>query len=214
MIENPMDGDFSMKRCKKLLFLVALALLVNYAAGLFADRHALQTGLVRLHVVANSDEQDDQEIKLKVRDAVVGLLQDSVAELPSAEEAKTYIQSRLGVIERTVNDVLSQAGFPQKAKVTLEKEAFPTRVYDTFSLPAGVYHALRVTIGEGEGQNWWCVLFPSLCVPASAEGFSEVAEVSGFSQDLSHTLTQDDGSHEIRFRLLEWLGSLQNMLFS
>lgn len=209
-----MDGDFSMKLLKKLILLAALAIVANYAAGLIRDNQTLQHDLVRLHVVANSDSQEDQAVKLQVRDAVVSLLQESVADLPSAQEAKAYIQSHLHQIEAKANDVLAQAGFTHRATVCLEKEAFPTRAYDTFSLPAGVYNALRITIGEGDGRNWWCVLFPSLCVPASSDGFEEAAEVAGFSEGLSHTLTQEDSGYEIRFRLLDWLGELQNKLFS
>ncbi len=203
-----------MKLLKKLIFLAALAIVLHYAAGLLRDSQTLQNDLVRLHVVANSDTQEDQAVKLQVRDAVIDLLQDAMADLPSAQEAKDYIASQLPQIEAKANEVLAQAGFTQRATVSMEKETFPTREYDTFSLPAGVYNALRITIGEGDGQNWWCVLFPSLCVPASSAGFEEAAEVSGFSDELSHTLTQTDSGYTIRFRLLDWLGELQNKLFS
>lgn len=94
--------------------------------------------------------------------------------------------------------------------MSLALEEFPTRVYDTFQLPAGLYEALRITIGEGEGHNWWCVVFPTLCVPASSEGFQETAEAAGFSDRLAGTLTRDSGGYEVRFRLLDWLGQVKN----
>lgn len=203
-----------MKTIKALLFLLALAIVAQYIMGLVQDNQTLRNDLVRLHVVANSDTEEDQAVKLQVRDAIVSMLEDAMKNLPSAEEAKAYLQSHLRQIEDKANEILRQAGFTQTATVSLEQETFPTRDYDTFSLPAGIYNALRVTIGEGEGHNWWCVLFPSLCVPASAEGAEEVAEVAGFSTGLSQTLTGEDGQYTLRFRLLDWLGELQNKLFS
>lgn len=98
--------------------------------------------------------------------------------------------------------------------MSLALEEFPTRVYDTFQLPAGLYEALRVTIGAGEGHNWWCVVFPTLCVPASSEGFQETAEASGLSGQLAETLTREGGGYEIRFQLLDWLGQIKNWLHS
>ena len=89
-----------------------------------------------------------------------------------------------------------------------------THLYDTFQLPAGLYEALRVTIGAGEGHNWWCVVFPTLCVPASSEGFQETAEASGLSGQLAETLTREGGGYEIRFQLLDWLGQIKNWLHS
>lgn len=87
-------------------------------------------------------------------------------------------------------------------------------MYDTFQLPAGLYEALRVTIGEGAGHNWWCVVFPTLCVPASSEGFQETAEASGLSSQLAGTLTREEGEYEIRFQFLDWLGQVKNWLHS
>ena len=110
--------------------------------------------------------------------------------------------------------MLQQAGSHLKAQVSLALEEFPTRVYDTFQLPAGLYEALRVTIGEGAGHNWWCVVFPTLCVPASSEGFQETAEASGLSSQLAGTLTREEGEYEIRFQFLDWLGQVKNWLHS
>ena len=95
--------------------------------------------------------------------------------------------------------------------MTLQKEVFDTRVYDTFTLPAGVYEALRITIGSGEGKNWWCVVFPTLCVPATSEGFEDVAAGAGFPESLTKSL---EGEYEIRFYLLDLLGKLEGYLFT
>ena len=90
-------------------------------------------------------------------------------------------------------------------------EEFATRYYDTFTLPAGIYEALRITIGEGEGQNWWCVVFPTLCVGATVEEFEETAHCAGFSDGLTGALTGEDG-YEVRFFFLDALGKLENFL--
>ena len=207
-----MDGDFSMKRLVKLGILALAAVTLTYGAGLIRDQQALENNLVRLHVVANSDSQEDQAVKLQVRDKVVSLLESAMDQLPDAQAAQAYLREKLPEIEAAANQVLEETGSKLKAVVSLAKEVFPTRDYDTFSLPAGVYNSLRVTIGEGQGHNWWCVLFPSLCIPASSDGFEEAAQVSGMSDTLSQTLTQAGTGYEIRFRLLDWLGSLRGAM--
>jgi stage II sporulation protein R len=90
-------------------------------------------------------------------------------------------------------------------------EEFSKRVYDTFSLPAGLYESLRIIIGEGEGKNWWCVVFPELCLPATSEGFEETASCAGFPDALTAALEGEEG-YEIRFFLLDVLGRLENLI--
>ncbi len=183
-----------------------------WAGNLLADRAILSKELIRLHVVANSDSPEDQSVKLLVRDAVTNSLKQELRNIADVEAARAYLQENLPKIQKIANQTLEQAGFDGQAVVTLCKEAFDTRTYDTFSLPAGVYEALRITIGQGEGKNWWCVAFPSLCLPATTEGFSAVAAGAGFAETLSHTLTGQAG-YEVRFYLLDALGRVQNILF-
>ena len=130
-----------------------------------------------------------------------------LAQYEDPEEAKAYLQTHLPEIRQAANTALKQAGSSLEAAVTLVKEAFPQRIYDTFRLPAGVYETLRITIGQGEGKNWWCVLFPTLCVPASSAGFEAAAVSAGMPEDLSHTLSGQ--TPDIRFRLLDWLGEIK-----
>lgn len=204
-----------MKRLLGILALAGLCLwLFGFAGGLSGDLEELENGLLRLHVVGASDEAEDQEVKLLVRDAVTGLLQEAMEQCPDLESAEAYVQAQLPRIRETALETLRKAGCTLDAAVSLEEEIFPTRIYDTFRLPSGVYKTLRITIGSGQGHNWWCVLFPSLCIPASSEGFEEAAEASGLSEDLTHTLTAEDGAYEIRFRCLDFLGQLQTLLHS
>lgn len=176
---------------------------------LIGDRKMLRDELIRLHVVAASDSAEDQTIKLRVRDAVVDSLRAEMENLKDMDQAKAYLQENLPRIRRIVNDVLQEAGVTDTASVTLCTEEFTKRVYDTFSLPAGIYESLWIVIGEGEGQNWWCVVFPSLCMPATCDGFEDVACSAGLPETLTETLM---GEYEIRFFLLDALGQLENLL--
>ena len=192
---------------KRLAVFALVAAALTYGAGLLKDHNLLEENLLRLHVVANSDTQADQSVKLRVRDAVLNVLSDAMGAMPTMEEAKAYLQTHLPEIRQAANTALKQAGSSLEAAVTLVKEAFPQRIYDTFRLPAGVYETLRITIGQGEGRNWWCVLFPTLCVPTSSAGFEAVAVSAGMPEDLSHTLSGQ--TPDIRFRLLDWLGEIK-----
>lgn len=198
------------KALKQVTFCFVVAA-VFWLCMLIADKQTLRQELVRLHVVAASDSAEDQAIKLRLKDVVVESLREEMANLSDAEEAKAYLQENLPKIEALANRVLREAGCTDTASVTLAVEEFSTRVYDTFTLPAGVYDALRITIGEGEGKNWWCVVFPGLCLPATAEGFEEAASCAGFSDSLTAALEGEEG-YEIRFWVLDAMGRLENFL--
>jgi len=199
------------KLWNRLVFCFLLAVFF-WCGTLIADRQRLSEELIRLHVVANSDSQADQTVKLQVRDAVVESLQMAMTNVGDMEQAKAYLEENLPKIQAVADSVLAQAGFDTEAVVTLCREAFDTRFYDTFTLPAGVYESLRITIGEGEGKNWWCVVFPTLCIPATSEGFEDVAAGAGFSDALNGALTGEEGC-EVRFFLLDLLGRAENIFF-
>ncbi|MBQ8834882.1 MAG: stage II sporulation protein R [Oscillospiraceae bacterium] len=194
---------------RRVGFCFLLAALV-WCGTLLADRELLNEELIRLHVVANSDSEEDQAIKLRVRDAVTESLREAMEDVADVEEAKAYLQENLPKIQKVANDTLRSLGCTEEAVVTLCRQAFDTRYYDTFTLPAGVYDALRITIGAGEGQNWWCVVFPTFCIPATTEGFEDVAAGAGFPDALNEALT---GEQEVRFFFLDALGKLENLFF-
>ena len=196
---------------RRVGFCFLLAALV-WCGTLLADRQRLDEGLIRLHVVANSDSEQDQSIKLQVRDAVVESLRSAMEDVADVEQAKAYLQENLPKLQKVANETLRALGCEDEAVVTLCREAFDTRFYDTFTLPAGVYEALRITIGAGEGKNWWCVVFPTFCVPATTEGFEEVAVGAGFPDSLNSALTGEEG-YEVRFFLLDALGELENLIW-
>jgi len=206
-----MDGVFMYKIFRRLLLCVCIVLFCC-CLGLLSNRQELNDCLIRFHVVANSDTEADQNIKLQVRDAVLASIQSDLRSVADIDAARAYLRENLPKIQTVANDALARIGVDQAAVVTLCREAFDVRHYDTFSLPAGVYDSLRIVIGEGAGHNWWCVAFPSLCMPATAEGFDAVAADAGLSQSLTRTLSHEK-DYQIRFLLLDKLGQLQNRLF-
>ena len=121
------------------------------------------------------------------------------------------LQEHLPELEKIANDVLHSLNAGCQAVVYFAKEAFPTREYDTFTLPAGVYESLRVTIGSGEGQNWWCVVFPNLCISATSDGFEDAAVGAGFSDRVTGTLSGQQ-EYRVRFFVLDCIGWVENWL--
>lgn len=201
-----------MKKKIRLLVICALLAALFLCGTLIADRQRLQQDVIRLHVVANSDTETDQQLKLQVRDAVVEYVGGEMADVANAEQAKAYLQSNLLAIQAAAEKVLMESGVRQEVSVSLCREPFDTRVYDTFTLPAGVYNALRITIGEGEGKNWWCVVFPALCMGAVTDDMENVAAGAGFPEALTGALTGEK-AYELRFYLLDAMGKLENILF-
>lgn len=177
-----------------------MALCVTFGAGLWADRtqRELSDGLVRLHVVANSDTPEDQAQKLQLRDEILALLSPLLAECESQEQAVDIIMSHQAELE-DLGDL----------SVTVGREYFPTREYPGFALPAGEYVSLRVVMGDGAGRNWWCVVFPPLCTEALTGGTAEDAFLSldGDSADL---IRQPE--YDLRFRVVDWWGQLREKL--
>ena len=200
-----------MRKLLKRIGICFLIVCLVWCGTVIADRQRLREELIRLHVVAASDSDEDQALKLRVRDAVVERLEDAMADLTDAEQAKAYLQENLPKIENLANQVLQEAGCTDTVQVSLAVEEFATRVYDTFTLPAGLYDSLRIIIGEGEGHNWWCVVFPSLCIPATSDGFEDTAAGAGFPDSLTGALEGEDG-YEVRFFLLDALGRFENLI--
>lgn len=189
-------------------FLVIVYCLV-LCAGLISDKAQLKNELIRVHIVANSDSAEDQVVKLQVRDAIVSYLQPVLETITNKDEAYHYIQENLQRLEETANQILEDFGENITATVRLTQEEFGIREYDTFTLPSGVYDAIRVEIGAAEGQNWWCVAFPSFCLPATTDAFANTAVSAGFSDTLVKTVSEE-GGYEIRFFFLDLLGRMEN----
>ena len=200
-----------MRKYLKRITICTLFACVVWLSVIVSDKVTLQKELIRLHVVAASDTEADQSVKLLVRDAVVNSLRENMEQFTDVQQARAYLQENLSQIEMLANFVLQENGFSDSAHVSLRQEEFGTRVYDTFTLPAGVYESLRITIGEGQGQNWWCVVFPTLCVGATVGDFEETAQCAGLRESLTATLAGEK-DYEVRFFVLDAIGRLENFL--
>lgn len=204
-----MGGVFMKKIVKRIRICFLLAALC-WSVVLIGDRKTLNEGLIRFHVVAHSDSEKDQMIKLHIRDVVLQSIQEDLQKVANIDAAREYLQENLPKLQFLVDQTLQELNFSGGSAVTFCKEPFDIRHYDTFSLPAGVYDSLRIVIGDGLGKNWWCVSFPTLCIPATASGFADVAAGAGFSESLTRTLS-GAGGYEIRFFFLNQLGQLEKI---
>ncbi len=171
--------------------------------------------VVRLHVLANSDSEEDQALKLKVRDSVLAASADILSECASIEEAINKINEEIDTITRAAELTVRAEGYDYSVTVELGEEEYPTKNYESFCFPSGKYVSLRVLIGDAEGQNWWCVLFPPLCMSAATDKNSaEDAFIAvGLTDDQYKIITETDGSvYEVRFKVLETIEGAKNSI--
>ena len=158
--------------------------------------------VLRLHVLANSDSEGDQALKLKVRDAILADTAHLFADCKSRDEASAVVRENLPLLQMSAERAISKAGYSYPVRIELGEEEYPTKNYESACFPAGEYLSLRVLIGEGVGQNWWCVLFPPLCVSAASEGDGSV-EVGLYGDQYAIVTETEDIKYKIRFKLLE-----------
>lgn len=191
-----------------------IAALLFLAAFLASGAAALQTGqelsdkVVRLHVLANSDSEEDQALKLKVRDRILAYTEPILEEAADRREAEALLRGRLPELERIAAGELLANGCGYTVDIRLEDTMFPTREYEGFTLPAGRYLALRAVIGAGEGRNWWCVVFPPLCAAPAAE-VPETALAAGLSPAQVGLITEEDQGYVLKSRLVEFWRELE-----
>lgn len=183
----------------ELSLLVALCFSLLTGTWAEAKQSDISSGLIRLHVIAVSDEEKEQSIKLQVRDAVLNYISPRLEKAEDASEAQSIVNYNLKEIQNTAE----KASKGRKVKVTLSKEYYPTRDYENFCLPAGKYTSLRIILGEGKGHNWWCVVFPPLCISAA----EREKAFDAMSSEEKALLTEKDG-YVIKFRVLELWGEL------
>lgn len=205
-----------MFRFKRLEWAAALALLLTlvvsaaYMRFASAEQSALAEKMVRLHVLANSDSAEDQARKLRVKDAVFARTEELLRAASDQAEAERLLAAALPELRRLAVETLRANGGEEEVTVELTDADFTTRYYDCFTLPAGSYRALRVTIGEGKGQNWWCVVFPPLC--SAEETLEEAATRAAFSDEELRLIRSGEARYLLRFRSLELLQRLKGML--
>ena len=203
-----------MKRWKKweLAMLLSLCAALLWGAWATQRQDVLARKMIRLHVIANSDSTDDQALKLQVRDKVLDFTTNVLRRSTDMEDAQKQLRTELGRIENIAQREIVAQGYDYPVTAQLTRAEFPLKEYDGFSLPAGEYTALRLVIGDGAGQNWWCVVYPPLCT-AAATDMTQTAIAAGLTDDDLGLITEEDSGYVLKFRSLElweqlrqWLG--------
>ena len=177
---------------------VLLLLVVDLAVP--AEEAAIYDTVIRLHVLANSDEDEDQAVKLMVRDAILAECGDLFSDTETTAEALAQIEDAASRMEQIADRVLAEQGVSYRAKAVFGTETYPTREYDGVVFPAGEYRSLRILLGDGGGKNWWCCLFPPLCMSASTAEKS--LDSVGLDTSSGKVFTQK--TYRFRLKLLEW----------
>ena len=203
--------DRRLKKWELALLLGVLCALVM-GAGLGREQEQLAQSVIRLHVIANSDSQADQALKLRVRDRVLEQAQELYPEGATLDQARAILEDNLNLLAAAGRAAVEEEGadYPVTAQIT--QCWFPTKEYEDFALPAGEYTALRVVIGQGEGQNWWCVAFPPLCLGAASQSVDQAAQAGLFTQEQAGLITRENGGYVLKFKGMELLGELEELL--
>lgn len=194
-------------KLKKWEIALFIAVIITVAWGVNTQNQQKQLAdkLIRFHVVADSDDDEAQRIKLEVRNAVLSEVEQLLENATNRDEAEMIIGENLETIRKAAENELEAQNDESGIEVLLTKESFPTRYYDTFTLPAGDYTSLRITIGEGEGHNWWCVVFPPLCTGAALDE----AEAASFTEAEFKLITENDTGTVIKFKALEIIAEIK-----
>ncbi|WP_295857847.1 stage II sporulation protein R [uncultured Oscillibacter sp.] len=205
------------RRSRRTRRVLELALGLGLAAALIWGnvslhrQQALADRVVRLHILANSDSEEDQALKLQVRDRVLDRAAEILTESADRAAAEHALRAALPELESLAADEIALRGYDYPVTAELADTAFPTREYDGFALPAGRYLALRLVIGAGEGHNWWCVVFPPLCTAVSSD-LAQTAMAAGLTEDDVQLITESESGYVLKFKSIELWESLRARL--
>ena len=191
--------------------LLILAVVLLWGMWSVSRQQALSNKVVRLHILANSDTESDQTLKLQVRDAVLEEAEQLLQSCGDREEAQRVLNRALPEIQTLAENEIAARGYDYAVTAELTDTAFPTREYGDFTLPAGRYLALRIVIGAGEGHNWWCVVFPPLCAESVTDA-AETAMSAGFSEDDVKLMTEEENGYVLKFKSIELWQNLKAYL--
>lgn len=183
------------------IFSFLLILILDSFSTFSAQCAHIRKNVLRLHILANSDSAEDQQIKLRVRDRILQETDSLFYLSDSLEAAERKAAESLPRIEKIARDELQKLGADDDVHAELTHMFFDTRVYENFTMPAGYYDAVRVTIGEAKGRNWWCVLYPALCVPAASE--DSKAALARVLTDGERQIVESKPEYEVRFYAVE-----------
>lgn len=185
---------------------MAFSLLVTGIFSAVQTEKDLESSLVRLHILADSDSEEDQRLKLLVRDAVLGSSDELFKPYSSSEEATAALSEQLDKIKQIADDTLAANGSEDTVSCEICEMTFDRRIYNDFAVPAGNYTALRIKIGSGEGHNWWCVMYPPLCVPCAGAALTDEEIMEKYGGELSEEdimMLTEESDYEARLYIAE-----------
>ncbi len=188
---------------------VAVGLIVSLIFSVFsfgADCNNIRDNIVRLHILANSDSEKDQAVKLDVRDELLRSGSELFGGSVTPDIAQAVLENKKDELIAVANKTLKEKGFEYEAKVYFVKEYFATRSYENFTLPAGEYSAVKVVLGDGEGKNWWCVMFPPLCLPAAVKNEPVDIYIGKNGAEIVNNYPE----YEVRFKIIEVYEGIKN----
>lgn len=199
---------------KKTIFRIELSLLIALIVCCVLNINAfsqqcdsIREKMLRMHVIANSNSEEDQQLKLKVRDAVLSAGKDVFDGSVTSDDAKEKITPHIDYLEKVALNTIKNEGFDYNVKITVENEYFNTRTYDnSVTLPAGNYNAIKVIIGDGKGQNWWCVMFPPMCLPTSVAE----CEISDVLTESETEIVTETEKYKFKFKIVEFFEEIFN----
>ena len=190
----------------KIIRALALALGISVIislCGFEGECQEIRDSVLRLHVLAHSDSAEDQALKLLVRDTVIDETAALFDEAETEQEARAAVAAHLAGIEQAAQQRVYDEGYDYPVRAELTEMYFTTRTYGNVTLPAGNYEAVRITIGDAAGRNWWCVVFPPMCVSAA----TDAADLSDVLTDDQRDIVENSGRYEVRLKVVEWFGT-------
>ena len=183
---------------RSLVCALAISCLLTMT-GFYGACEEIRDGVLRLHILANSDSDEDQQLKLEVRDALLGYTDRLFSDCKSKDEALKAAGEHIEDIRCFAEMTVREHGYDYPVQAYVTNMSFDTRVYEDITMPAGHYDAVRIVIGEGKGHNWWCVLFPALCLPSAGKD-----ELSGTMSGAERDIVSGGDRYEVRFKVVEW----------
>ena len=202
--------DRSLKNWEMALLFGVLCALV-FGGWINREQQELADQVIRLHVIANSDSARDQAMKLAVRDRVLAKAENLYSGDATRSEVLEILSQHLPELAREGQAVVKEWGGQEKVTAQIQRCWFPTKEYEEFALPAGEYTALRIVIGEGQGQNWWCVAFPPLCLGAASQSVEQAAQAGNFTSEQAALMTGEHEGYVLKFKSMELLGQLKGL---
>lgn len=193
---------------EKAILIATIFTIMFSMFGFYYDCDDISNSVLRLHILANSDSDEDQALKLKVRDAVVEYTAPLFGDSQDLATSENIAIEHLDEIQEVAQKTIYDNGYNYRVSAEITNMYFDTRVYDTVTLPAGYYDAIRLTIGEGSGKNWWCVMFPPMCVSAA----SETEELSDVLNEDEMDIVSNPSNYKVKFKSVEIIENIKHNL--